>query len=486
MPTTSLQELLVQYTSAEIAQQILDTLAAQDPPLPVTSWESGSVPQTMVSTFADSEANLYTAQYNVAQGGYLGLATGDWLTLLAFQNYGTERAGAVNTQGLVQLTDAGGGPHTITANVTTVASGSKRFVATSAATLPLNSKIFIPVQAVIAGNAGNVSNNTITTLITALAGVSVSNPIPWISRIGTASVATQGYVKITNSAGGTTGAGTIIVSDSSGLQYTNVSAVTLVATVQTSVLFEASAVGTNYNVGNGSITTVVSDGALTGTTTATNTAPSSGSWITRSGSDEQSDSSLRTESQNLLLARGIDWVAAGIEYLATNAPITSGSVISRVRVVSNPGGVAGKIAVYVATSAGAPTVGDVADVQSYLDDNRSLTSTVEVLPAVVLPITITATASVPSAYLATAQSNASTNLAALEADTPIGGDPNAGNAIQLEDIIAAIKSASYNSLGQNTNPASPTVINVTAPAADVALAADEIPDFTVNITWTGI
>ena len=484
----TLSQLLLVPTSAETADAILALLAAQSPALPTTSWQSGSVPQVLVAVFADSEQDLFASREEVVSGGYLGLATGDWLTLLASQNYLVDRAEPVSTQGLELFTDSGGGPYTLTAGTTTVSNGSRTYVATAGGTLPLNKSVFVPVQASVAGQAGNVANGALTTLVTALAGVTVSNPVPWLTVVGTAAVKARGYVKLTNAAGGSTGVGTVSVNDGAGHTYTNVDAVTLVAGVQTEILFEAAVVGTAYNVGNGLITTVAADGALPGPTTCTNTAPSVNvtSWITRSGSDEQTDASLTTECQDRFLSLGVGWTSAAIEYLVLQAPISTGEAITRTRVATSLT-IAGRVDVTVATATGAPQAQSVTDVQTYLTDHRSLTSAIVVAAATTHAVTITATVKVPATYLSTAQANASVNLAGLAADTPIGGSDDAANKVQLEDIIAAIKAASYDSSGNNTNPASPTQINVTAPAADVLLASTEVPVFdTAGVVFVGL
>lgn len=483
----TLSQLLLVPTSAETADAILALLAAQSPALPTTSWQSGSVPQVLIAVFSDSEQDLFASRNEIAAGGYLGLATGDWLTLLASQNYLVNRADPVATRGLELFADSGGGPYTLTAGTTTVSNGSRTYVATAGGTLPLNKSVFVPVQARDAGQAGNVANGALTTLVTALAGVTVSNPVPWLTVVGTAATKSRGYVKLTNAAGGSTGVGTVSVNDGAGHTYTNVDAVTLVAGVQTEILFEAAAVGTAYNVGNGLITTVAADGTLPGATTCTNT-PSVNvtSWITRSGSDEQTDASLTTECQDRFLSLGVGWTSAAIKYLVLQAPISTGEAITKTRVATS-NTVAGRVDVTVATATGAPATQSVTDVQTYLTDHRSLTSAIVVAAATTHAVTITATVKVPATYLSTAQANASVNLAGLAADTPIGGSDDAANKVQLEDIIAAIKAASYDSSGNNTNPASPTQINVTAPAADVLLASTEVPVFdTAGVVFVGL
>lgn len=481
----ALADLLVTPTTTELEQDILDDLAAQSPPLPVTAWQDDNPLKVTAAVVGSSRSNLYQAQYNIASGGFLSLATGSWLTLLAYEIYGVSRTASVATRGLVQLTDAGGGPHTIVAGTTTVASGSRTYLATAGATLPLNSKIFVPIRATELGIGGNVANGAITTLVTALVGTTVTNPIPWISRIGTAALETQGYVRLTSVGGGLVGAGACSVTDGAGHTYSTVYAVTLAAGTPTEVLVQATAVGTGYNLGNSTITTVSVDPL--GDLTVSNPAPSINvtSWITTAGSEEQSDTSLRQACRDVLLSRGISWTEAGIRLLATQTVTTSGTVITRTKAAPS-GTIAGQIDVSIAGDAGAVLAGDVADVQTVLNNARSLGSTPVVSSASNLGITITGTVSVPVAYLVQAQTTANLNLAALAAGTPIGGDVNAGYAVQLEDLIAAIKAPSYNSSGTNTNPGSPTAINLTAPAGDTALGATQVPVFTVNLTWTGV
>lgn len=483
----SLSDLLTVKTAAtyqaEILADVVD-VSIVTTPLPVTAWQPGSVARTLIAVQAVIAADFDTAKRAIAEGGFLSTATGDWLTLLAEEVYDTTRDAAVATRGLVLLTDSGGGPYTKGASKVSVSNGAGRaYQSLEGITLPASGSLFVHVQAESAGANWNVSNSTITTLVSAMAGVTCDNPVPWITTIGTASVATVGTIKLTSTGGGAILVGGVTVSDGT-LTYTNSEALTLAAGTPTDVEFTATAVGNAYNVGNDTITTVTVDPL--GDISCNNPAPSSGTWIYTSGSDQQSDALLRTECQNRWAVLGVGWTEAAIDYLAKQA--ATSTPITRTKVVTNPGGVAGLVGVWVATAAGVPSGGDVAIVQAYFDaDRTTLTSTIEVNAVTSLTVTITGTVKVPSAYLGTTQASVTDNLIQLEQSIPIGGSADASNAVQLEDILSAIKDAVYDSSGANTNPGSPVEITLTAPLGDTALTAYQVPDFDYSgLVFTGV
>lgn len=180
---------------------------------------------------------------------------------------------------------------------------------------------------------------------------------------------------------------------------------------------------------------------------------------------------------------GVGWTAEAISYLAKQSATTT--PVTRVKVITNPGGVPGLVGVTVASVAGAMSAADVATVQAYFDDDRiTLTSSLTVSSASALVVTVSGTVKVPAALAGTAQSDGERNLIALEQNTPIGGLDEAGNTLTLESIIAAIANASYNSSGEQTNAASPYDIDLTSPTIDTPLASDEVPDIDYSgLTW---
>lgn len=490
----TLEDLTAAKTAAEFETEILADLAdtsvtGTTQPFPVTSWQSGGVARTLIAVWAVLSRSFNDLIRAVTQGVLLELSSGAWLTLLAYNVYQVTRDAAVSTVGLVELTDASGSPTTFAAGELTVTDSSgRRFQNDLAATLPANGSHFFRVvamndDATLTPSGYNVSNSTITTLVTAVAGVTCNNPVPWITVFGRTGVATRGYIVLTSATGGAIGVGGCGVDDGAGHGFLNVDAVTLVAGVPQSVLFEAAFALATYNVGTGELTNVAVDPI--GDIVAVNSAPASGTWITTSGADEQSDASLRTECKEKWSTLGVGWTSDAIKYLAKQA-VTS-TPVTDAKVETNPGGVSGLVGVTVRSAAGAMSGGDVAIVQAYLDAHRTLTSDITVSSATTLTIAISGVVYVPAAYLGTAQATATTNLIALEASVPVGGDDDAANAVQLEDILAAIKAPAYDATGVNTNPASPLRIQLTAPTGDTALTAYQVPDFDYSgLTYVGV
>jgi uncharacterized phage protein gp47/JayE len=160
------------------------------PTLPATSWQTGSVPLTLIENDAAVLEDLYALVGKVASGGLLATAGGPWLDLLATNVYQLTRNQAVATQGVVKLTDAGAaGPFTITAGqLWFAASNGLRFTNTTGGTLPLSGTLTLTVKAEAPAAAYNVGNGAITTMVTTLPGVTVNNPNPgsgsWITISG--------------------------------------------------------------------------------------------------------------------------------------------------------------------------------------------------------------------------------------------------------------------------------------------------------------
>lgn len=486
----TLDDLIVVKSSTTYQTEMLADLAnpaiVGGSGMPATSWQAGSVPRTLIAAQAEVSADLNTAQRAIADGGFLSSAAGDWLTLLADEQWDVQRDDAVATIGIATLTDGGGGPYTpaVGALIASDSSGNQ-FRNITTGTLALSGTLALRWKAVETGAGYNIGNGSLTTLVTALAGVTINNPATWLTLPGTAAAAAQGTIRITDGASTgphVVGAGTVTVNDGAGHSYTNTNSFTITtAGGYADVLFTASAVGLASNVANNVITTV----AITPVVGLTSNNPGT-TWITTSGADEQSDSDLQEECRDKWATLGIGWTSDAIEYLAKQAATTTH--VTRVRVTSNPGGVAGLVGVTIGSIAGVMNAADVAAVQAYFDDGRTtLTSSITVSSCTALTVNITGTIRVPAAYAALAQSNAERNLLALEQSVPIGGSDDALNTLPLEDIIAAIKNATYDSSGNQTNASSPIDIDLTAPTGDTALTSAQVPDLVYSaLVWQAV
>ena len=185
---TTLADLLTTRSSLEILEEIIEDL--QNEGFQATTWQDGSVAHTLVRLMAEAESDLELSRYNIAKGGVLSLSEGAWLTLYAASAYGETRSAAVNTLGYCTLTNAATGvPRSIGPfEVWVGTADGYRFVNTTSGTLAVGGTLQLEFEAESPGVAWNVSNGTITTMHTALAGVTVNNPDPgsgsWILRAG--------------------------------------------------------------------------------------------------------------------------------------------------------------------------------------------------------------------------------------------------------------------------------------------------------------
>ena len=467
-------ELLAPMTTQQQLQAILNSLAAQNPPLPVNDWGDDNAGRILALAFANSLVKASNAVASIASGLSLPKAQGLWLDLLASQNYQMTRLPAIYAQGLVQLTDAGGGPHTITANVTTVASGSLRYVATAEATLPLNGKIFVPFICSKTGLEGNVANNRVTNLTTALVGVSVSNPIPWIITTGAATAKTRGYVQIAPNADFTALPGQLKFIGTGDLVFYNQNTITLTSGIKDSVVIQAEEVGSKYNLGNDVSWTVYYQDS-TDYASASNPALASGNWLTTAGASEETDDFFRQRVQLSQLKKMRAPTQKYIQYFCSGLSIPSGSRISKVQTVSNVQG-AGTVNIYAADPSGYLEVQDQEYVQQAVDGAGWLLYKCFVLPAVVRPVTIAGTVKVRAGYRQTEESAALKALSVLFDNTPIGG------TVHYADIVSAILRHSYNSSGRNTNT-NTLRLDLVSPTADVGLAYSEVAIMDMNLVW---
>ena len=156
---------------------------------PVTSWASSSVPRVLVEVFGQALADLSATVSQIARSGFLSLAEGDWLTLVADEFFDVQRKPPVFARGTAVLTDTGGGPFTILPGQLWAASKSgRRFTNVAGGTLPLGGTLVLEWQAENSGADFNVPSGDLSTLLTPLPGVTVANPpLPsgtWLTQQG--------------------------------------------------------------------------------------------------------------------------------------------------------------------------------------------------------------------------------------------------------------------------------------------------------------
>lgn len=190
----SLLALLKPVTEQEaldLALSILSSLGFN-----VTSWHDGSAQRHIVQLIARLHSSLTTTVEQIARGGYNGLATGQWLTLLSESHFENVRTGAVVTRGTIRLTSTSTAPpQTISigqlqiSDTATQTAATHTYRNTTGGTLNPGSTLDLTFEAEVAGAASNIPNNTTLYMWTPLVGVTATNPPvgstgTWISQTG--------------------------------------------------------------------------------------------------------------------------------------------------------------------------------------------------------------------------------------------------------------------------------------------------------------
>jgi phage-related baseplate assembly protein len=181
MALFSLSDLTKPSTRAEVQASIYQVLAILG--VNTTAWGSGAVVRTMIVGVSAILAAFSGLQAQIAQSGFLDLATGDWLTLVARYVYGVERIEATFAAGVITLANSGGGVYILDPGDIIVAkpvggpNGGKAYRNTTAFVLNGSTTLTdIPISAVEAGSPSTAAAGEVTEMVTALLNVTCTNP----------------------------------------------------------------------------------------------------------------------------------------------------------------------------------------------------------------------------------------------------------------------------------------------------------------------
>jgi uncharacterized phage protein gp47/JayE len=475
MAVPTLAELIDALTPDEIYAAILAKLQAND--FPTTDWSSGAPERTLVEAEADSQEELWALVASIAAGGEIDLATGAWLTRLAYNRYNLTRDVAVATVGTITLTcAASAGPYTITNNTLEFqgAGGNLYTNTAGAGVLASGGTIDLTITARSPGaDEGNDGADTIVTMTTPLAGVTCTNPAETFSDVeltgtGTGTVtpsfttASSASWVILITLSGQTGVAEFRLSNDGGLTYG-------AAQATGGALVDVDSTGLDLAFANGAVNPSFVAGEYYEFT-------SQGTWTTTAGSDEESDETLRArcKAQWALLS------STPTDDAYTRMCLDADSSVEKVR-VSVDGAVAARVNIVIAGSSGTVDATVVAAVQDYVDARQAFTDDPVVAPAGTMAITLAgATVRVKTQYLANAQTRAQANLATYFGTCGIGDGSTV--FVRFSQVIEAILRESGNEddsvVGLTLNTATNDLV-ITANA--VATWAQRIA---TAVTWT--
>lgn len=182
MATFSLDQLTTPLTREQVQTKIYDVLATIG--VTTTTWKPGAVVRTMIAACAIVLAALSVLVSRIARSGFLELAEGAWLALVARHVFGEEKIYATFAEGEITLTNAGGGIYDYDADEVTFRNPTTGAQYRNTASLHLDAlgSATIPIRAIEAGAASSSSPGSITELVTPLNGVTCSNAFGVVGR----------------------------------------------------------------------------------------------------------------------------------------------------------------------------------------------------------------------------------------------------------------------------------------------------------------
>jgi len=175
MTTYCLEQLTTPLTADEVEAEIYKALGVRG--AATTAWKPGAVVRTIIAGVSIVLAAFSELTAAVAAGGFLELATGSWLTLVAQYVYGVDRLLGTFAAGEVTLTNSSASNYTGGADALIVQNSvtGAEYRSTGAWSVAPFSTADVAIRAVELGSDSTSAATEIDTLVTTLSGVTVSN-----------------------------------------------------------------------------------------------------------------------------------------------------------------------------------------------------------------------------------------------------------------------------------------------------------------------
>lgn len=182
MPTFSIDDLTTPLTREEVQAKIYDVIGILG--TRTTSWKPGAIARTIITAASAVLASFSKLTALIARSGFLELAEGRWLALVAWYVYGVEKEYATFADGEVTLTNSGGGIYDLDPGDLILANPDtgKQYRNTSPLTIGALATVTIPIAAIEAGSASSSAPGAIVELVTPLLGVACTNALAVVGR----------------------------------------------------------------------------------------------------------------------------------------------------------------------------------------------------------------------------------------------------------------------------------------------------------------
>lgn len=420
--TIALSDLLQPMTQQQAFQLVLSEYQGEG--FPVQSWQTGGVERTRAMAIATGLASLSNYIPAVAGGGLLDYSPNfpGWTALTADQFYDLQQNAAAFTYGNVLATNTSSQAYTFTAGNFIVVFGAtlNRYKSVGGGTIPAGGSLSIPVVAEFAGALySDPSNSGSITLVTPLAGVTITNPA-------------SNFTDVTHTGSGT---GTLTLGGSPTGPHSiliNVAATTAGGTSPTVSYFLDSVASTIAAINGVGITIAYVAGA-SGTSWVLNDAyafNTPGSWITSQGADVETDIALAQRCRNRWSSLSNIQTTGYYELLCTSTP-SVGSQVTQTKVVPDAT-INNKVNIIVAGPGGVLPGAVITALQAYISPRSIGGDSPVVQSPTTLAITIAGTVTCSASLLAAAQVAIQTGITTLVNGIGING------TLRLADIIQVI------------------------------------------------
>lgn len=173
-----LSDLLKTKTRDEVLDELLALAVSFG--LPTTAWQPGQPVRTILTLVAQKLSDLTPTIVETVKGGFGDLATLAWARLWAKSIYDVDAQLAEAATGYVTFTNASATPYPLNPGQGIVAHATtgKTYRTQGAITIPATGSIAnVAIQADEVGTASDAAPGAITTMVTSLPGVTVTNPL---------------------------------------------------------------------------------------------------------------------------------------------------------------------------------------------------------------------------------------------------------------------------------------------------------------------
>lgn len=175
--TATLAQLTTPLTVDEASAVIYSAIGVRG--TDATTWKAGSPVRTIIAGLSIIVAAFSSLVSLIARSGFLALSTGAWLELVAFYVYGVTKDQGSFATGTVRFVNGGVGVYgsiAIGALVVKNNTTGKTYRNTAVVSIGSGATVAAAMQADEIGSASTSAATTIATMVSALAGVTCSNP----------------------------------------------------------------------------------------------------------------------------------------------------------------------------------------------------------------------------------------------------------------------------------------------------------------------